>query len=282
MSGWALVPCVVLCLACNGPEEVGDRVIARAFEQQLMWSDLRQVVPLEAAPGDSVGIAEQFIESWMKQQVVLHMAEQNQPLDRMDIEAQLEDYRRSLLIFNYEQALVDQKLDTAVSAGDIERYYTGHQANFELKETIVRARWFKVNGLDKTALRRFEERFLRGTADDLHQVELTLAGKGVTITDRSATWTPLGVLASELGIPVQSGQEPAWRSGRQVFASGQGACFVEILDQRARNSVSPLEVVRPDIRAILLNQRKIQFIEDMRAALYAQARDNKDVVRYDQ
>jgi hypothetical protein len=33
----------------------------------------------------------------------------------LDMEAQLEDYRRSLLIYNYEQALVEQKLDTAFS-----------------------------------------------------------------------------------------------------------------------------------------------------------------------
>lgn len=278
-----LLGCVVLgCSACDGTDERGDQLLARAFDQQLMWSDLRQVVPLEATTEDSAAMADQFIESWIKQQVLLHMAEQNQALDRMDIDAQLEDYRRSLVIFNYEQALVDQKLDTAVGAADIERYYSEHQANFELKETIIRARWFKVNELDKRALRRMEERFLRGTSEDLHELELTLAGKGVSIVDRSTTWTPIGVLLAELGIPETSGQGAIAPKGKQVIKGDQGLWFLEVLDSRAQNSVSPLEMVRSDIRAILLNQRKIQLIEDMRTALYAQAKENKDVERFDQ
>jgi hypothetical protein len=242
-----------MLVGCAGAEEGPDLPVAKAYDQVLSWTDLRQVIPLDATPEDSAAMADQYIEVWMKQQAVLHMAERNQATEGMAMEAQLEDYRRSLVIFNYEQALVDQKLDTAVSEGEIERYYADHQPNFELKETIVRMRWFKVNEPDKRILRRMEERFLKGAADDLRELEIWLAQNGVSINDRSMNWIP--------------------------GSTENGAWFLEIIERRAQNSVSPLDLVRSDIRAILLNQRKIQLIEDMRSSVYAQAIENKDVER---
>lgn len=264
---------------CAGAEEGADQPVAKAYDQVLSWTDLRQVIPLEATPEDSAAMADQYIEVWMKQQAVLHMAESNQPSERLAMEAQLEDYRRSLVIFNYEQALVDQKLDTAVSEAEIERYYTEHQPNFELKETIIRMRWFKVNEPDKRILRRMEERFLKGAADDLRELEIWLAQNGVSIIDRSMNWILESTMITELDIPEPLTQDLEGRDGRQIIRSENGAWFLEIIERRAQNSVSPLDLVRSDIRAILLNQRKIQLIEDMRSSVYAQAIENKDVER---
>lgn len=276
-----MVGCAVLgCMACAASEDGADKPLARAYGQVLSWSDLRQVIPLEASATDSAALAEQYIEVWLKQQVILHMAEQNQVAERLDMEAQLEDYRRSLVIFNYEQVLVDQKLDTAVSQPEIEKYYAEHQANFELKEAIVRVRWFKVNEPDKRVLRKMEDRFLKGTVDDLHELEIWLARNGVSIMDRSMGWDPASTVLAELALSDAPNADAVLQQGKRVIRSDNGAWFIEVVEHRAQSSVSPLEMVRSDIRAILLNQRKIQLIEDMRSSVYAQAIENKDVERF--
>jgi hypothetical protein len=267
------------CVACGGVDDGLERPVARAYDQLLSWSDLRQVVPLEATVADSTAMADQYIEAWLKQQVVLHVAEQNLAAERLDMEAQLEDYRRSLVIFNYEQALVEQKLDTVVDLAEVERYYQEHEANFELKETIIRMRWFKVNELDKRELRKMEERFLRGTVDDLHELELWLANNGVSITDRTLSWTPRSTAMAELGLPASEAEAAFTKEGRQVIRTDHGAWFYDVVELRAQNSISPIGMVQADIRSILLNQRKIRLIEDMRSTIYSQAIENKDVER---
>lgn len=256
-----------------------DRPVARAYDQVLLWSDLRQVIPIEANSADSAALAEQYVEAWIKQQVVLHVAEQNQSADGLAMENQLEDYRRSLVIFNYEQALVDQKLDTSVTRAQTQAYYEQNLANFELKETTVRARWFKVNEVDRRELRKLEARFLRGTSEDQHELEVWLATHGVIITDRSTGWTPVSAVLSELRPGAVGSESLLQRTGRHTISSENGAWFIEVIEQRAANTPAPLELVQTDIRAILLNQRKLQLIEDMRASVYAQAIENKHVER---
>jgi len=225
-------------------------------------------------------MAEQYIEMWLRQQAILHMAEQNQVAGTLDMESQLEDYRRSLVIFGYEQALVDQKLDTSVTAADVEAYFTDHQANFELKEDVLRIRWFKVNEPDKRTLRRMSDRFLNGDVDDLHELELWLARNGVTIIDHSNSWYPASTVRADMELPTAQQGTDLTRPGKQVVTSDNGAWFIDVIEYRAQNSISPLDMVRSDIRAILLNQRKLQLIEDMRASVYAQAIENKDVERF--
>jgi hypothetical protein len=51
-----------------------------------------------------------------------------------------------------------------------------------------------------------------------------------------------------------------------------------VLDHRPRNShFSCSNWCRPDIRSILLNQRKLELIEEMRRNVYEQAVKNQDV-----
>jgi hypothetical protein len=270
----------VCSFSCSTPDDNADKPVARAFDEVLHWSDLRKVVPMDATAEDSTVLAQRYIESWMQQEVFLQMAESNLSADRLDLDEQLEKYRRDLVIFNYEQALVDQKLDMNVTEEEIVSYYEGHRSNFELKDNIVRARWFKVNEPDKRVIRKMEERFLSGNSEKRHELELWLAGSGVTITDRSSNWTPYAQLLADVPLSAVEAEALLHSHGSKVLKEGSAAWFVEIIDHQGRNSVSPLDLVRQDIRSILLNQRKLQLIEGMRRNVYKQALDNEDVEIY--
>jgi len=249
MSGLTMGCAMLSILACGRVDDGPDRPLARAYDQVLTWADLREVIPAEATGADSAAMADQFIEAWMRQEAILHMAEQNQVANGMDLDAQLEDYRRSLVIFGYEQALVDQKLDTNVTAEQMEAYYTEHKANFELKEAVLRMRWFKVNEPDKRTLRKMTERFRKGEAEDLHHLEIWLAHSGVAIVDHSAGWVPVSIIRSEMGLPPGEEGTALEQVGRQVITSTNGAWFVEVLELRAQNSLSPIDMVRARILA---------------------------------
>lgn len=270
----------VCSISCTPPEDQMDKPLARAYDQVLNWSDLRQVVPLGSSAEDSTILAQRYIDTWLRQQVILQMAERNLSTEGFELEDQLEEYRRSLVIFNYEQALVDQKLDTAVSDQEIRAYYEAHRANFELKDNIVRARWFKVNEPDKRVVRKMEERFLGGKNDQLHDLELWLAGLGVSITDRSGAWTPYSEVLAEVPLSGAEAANLLARGGKLVVKQDHAVWFVEILDHRTATSASPLEMVQQDIRSILLNQRKLQLIESMRETVYKQALEHEDVELY--
>lgn len=52
--------------------------------------------------------------------------------EEMNIQKQVEDYRTSLLIYQYKQKLIAQRLMDEISEEDIETYYNKNEKNFIL------------------------------------------------------------------------------------------------------------------------------------------------------
>lgn len=260
---------------CTTDTDHDDPMVARAFDQYLRWSDLRQVVPMEATAEDSAAIAQAFVNNWLHQQVELHQAEVNLAASQKEFEAELRDYRNSLLLFAYEEALVRQRLDTVIPAGEMEAYYKDNGAIFDLKDDILRARWFRVQDEDRRVLKRMEDRFLSGKPEQMRDVEIQLAEKGIVITDRSDAWTTLEELRNE--VPLEDVPTVGPEGKRMIVRNNTTTWFLDILELRPRHSAAPIELVRQDIRTTILNQRKLHLIEQMREDLYREASNTKDV-----
>ena len=275
--GRAAVIAALLLASCTAERDPGDKVVAEAYGDKLYWSDLRPVVPMDASPVDSAAIARRFLDNWARDRVMLHMAQQNLDKDQVNVEEQLKAYRESLITFAYEQALVLQNLDTVVSGSQVQEYYDKNIANFQLKDNIVRVRWFKMRGNDKKLLKRVEQLWRGNEEEDTHKLELLLAERGTAIIDTHDDWMDFGTLQQQ--VPLRPDNPTDWlqRQDKVIVDDATGTYFVNLIDHRLKDSTSPIDLVEPKIRSILINQRKLKLVERMREELYTNALAKKDV-----
>ena len=264
------------CGAVTEGEE-GEVPVAEAYQEKLFRSDLVGMIPPGTPVEDSAALARQYIDAWARERVLLHKAEENLSTAQKDVEQQLRDYRESLIVFAYEQALVDQKLDTNVSTAEIENYYKQNEKNFELKDNIVRARWFKLRETDKRVLKKVEDLWRSEKPEGLHDLEVLLAQRGSVINDTHDEWMAFSELQQQ--VPLHPDNPTDWipRQRKVMVSDSVGTWFVDLLEHRLKNSVSPMTLVRAEIRSILINQRKLQLIERMRKDLYEEALAQQDV-----
>lgn len=278
-TGWmrAATIAALALVGCKDQEDAAGKVVAEAFGDKLYWSDLRVVVPMASSPEDSAAIAKRFLDNWARDRVMLHMAEQNLDKSQINLDAQLKAYRESLLTFAYEQALVAQNLDTVVTGSQVQDYYDKNMANFQLRDNIVRVRWFKLRGGDKQQVKRVDQLWRSNDRDDLHKLELLLARQAVAITDSHEEWVEFGALQQQ--VPLRPGNPTDWlqRQSKVTVEDSTGTYFVNFLDHRLKDSTTPIDLAEPQIRAILINQRKLKLVERMREELYTNAVANKDV-----
>src|SRR5690606_7254225 len=89
-----------------------DQAIARAYDQYLYAEDLQGIVPDNVQGNDSSCIVNSFIEQWQQGIVLQKKAEKNVNIDESHLQERLDNYRKSLIRFQYEQELIRQKLDT--------------------------------------------------------------------------------------------------------------------------------------------------------------------------
>ena len=66
--------------------EKNGEPVARVFDEYLYASDLKDAIPEGTSQQDSVHLAKRYVESWVKDQLLKHRAEQYLTEEQMDFE----------------------------------------------------------------------------------------------------------------------------------------------------------------------------------------------------
>jgi hypothetical protein len=254
-------------------------VVARVFDYKLYSSELKDVIPAGTPKDDSIRMAGSFINTWVREMLLVHKAEQNLSAARKNVEKQLKAYRNSLIIYEYEKALVEQQLDTLVSDTEIEKYYNEHPADFALRDIIVKVIYVKT---DKNAPNLPRLRNWMRSEKPQDRVELNSYcrqfAENFYLNDDS--WLLFDDLIKE--IPIETDNKELFLKNNKYLevSDSTNLYLINFKGYMARDSRSPLAFEKENIRKILLNQRKRQLIDRMRDDLYREATESDDIEIY--
>ena len=92
---------------------VGDDIIASVDDSELFLSDVLREMPSNIE--DSAYFVQYYMDKWIREKLMLYHAELNLSIDMKDYEKQIDEYRSSLLIYAYQQQLLNQNFDTMIS-----------------------------------------------------------------------------------------------------------------------------------------------------------------------
>lgn len=269
---------LAICLSissCRQDKGRGEVVIASAYGQNLYPSDIEGLVGEGVSPQDSAAIVENYINQWLQQQVVINEAQQNVT---KDFAAELQNYKNSLLIYEYEQMVVNQKLDTNVTESEIKKYYDSHQDHFLLTTSIVKAIYVKVPK-DAPALKDLSKWMVKGnfTDDDFDNVQKMALSNGYECAFDADHWMPLYRFQSLLPIQGDYG-DVNLRGKRFLKVPAEDFIYLaHIFDYRPTGELSPMDYERENIKAVILNSRKIDIIRQMQTELLKKAESRGEI-----
>lgn len=267
---------LVLLLTSCSQKEVAPVAVAWAYNSPLTLEELSSVIPDNSSTEDSIRIAESYISTWMREKVVLYHAEMALQEEQKDFSAQLEDYRKSLLIYAYESELVSQKLDTAVSDKLIEDYYRSNQDNYQLKDYIVQAR-FCILDAETPKLNKFSKLFYSEDSLDREELEEFCIENSARYYFEESQWLYLDDLLKEVPIEVFDRESFLKKNKTIEFEKDNLLYFLVLKDYKLKDSVSPLSLEKENIRSVLLNIRKNELLNKMRNDLFNDAIRKKEI-----
>ncbi|MDB9775746.1 hypothetical protein OAB47_05885 [Vicingaceae bacterium] len=267
------------CTYFKSKEE--GNLIATVNDKNLYERDISELFKTGMSTEDSIEVATTYIDKWVKDNLLLQKAELNLTLDQKDFEKQLENYRNSLIIFNYEKRLVEQNLDTNIEDSDIEAYYRDNAKNFELKDNIVKVVYVKitpeapkVDDLRRVMQLKKEEDFQL-----LEEYCVQFAEKYFIDTSEWLLFSEYEKLAN-----VNIENETGYIQSKQLneWSDSTGSFFSQIIDHKIKSSLSPIEFAKDEIKSILLNKRKLLLIAEMKQNIYEEAVRKKQFEVYTQ
>jgi hypothetical protein len=160
-------------------------------------------------------------------------------------------------------------MDTAVNETEIIKYYENNLNNFILRNTIVKGIFVKVP-LSAPNINNVRNWTRSGNIDDLDKLEkysLNYAEK-FDIFDNS--WIFFRTLLEQIPLKVEQ-PERFLRYNRNIETSDSlFHYFVHISEYKPEGDISPIEMVKKDIKSILLNKRKIEFYNNLDKQVYSE------------
>ena len=270
---------LLLCLACSPSyDHKGKTPLVEVDGHFLYREDLLAVQPAGLPPDDSLLFADDYVRNWVEEVLLYGKAEENIP-DNAEVERLVANYRKSLILHIYQQALIRQKLSAQVTEEEVEAYYRDNIHLFKVDRPLIKGLYIKVplGSPHLSDVRRWYRSDSHDAVEHLEKYSLRNAVKYEYFYDK---WVPA---ADVLGQLPEGGREaePALAQKRPVeLADTAFHYFLNVTGYRAVGEDEPYELARDHARDLLLNIRQVEFMRGVRGDLYRRAMENNEIIYY--
>jgi hypothetical protein len=269
----------IILASCNyGNNSPLENPLARVHDVYLYPSDLMEHFQPGLSDEDSVRVLKRMVDDWARNQLLLIQAETYLPEAEKDIKKQVEEYRSSLLIFKYTQYLLFKNIDTIVNENEIIDYYTRNTSNFILNSDVVKANYIKV----PVTAPQINQLRTWCRLGDAHLEELnTYCNQHAEQYSLNADeWIRFNDLIAQTPLIIDNpGRYLTYNKNIEVSDSLHHY-FIHILERVPEGQPSPIELVRRNIYTVIMNKRKLEYIQDMENTVYKDGLSRKQVEIY--
>ncbi|MBM3170999.1 MAG: hypothetical protein FJZ75_05240 [Bacteroidetes bacterium] len=265
------------CSSGNKPVENGA-VIAKVGSATLNPEDISGLNFGDNAE-DSLMLLSAFAHKWVEEQVLYQRAQKELASSSSIFERQLEAYKKSLFIYSFQQQLVGESMDTAISDQAVEAYYLQNEKHFLLKTDIVKFRLAIFPSKAKPPAK------IRAMFSDLNSKKIPALESFLRVNSKSfflndTAWISVSDVSKLLPSSLELSHEKLSKKSFIELNDSTGLHWLWIQDVKMKKTVSPLEFEIPRIRAILLHQKKQIFLKDLERKWVQQALTEKTAEIY--
>ncbi len=273
---------LILGFACQKPSKQTDcheKIIAKVNNNKLYADELTQILPKGLGKKDSIAFTQNFIEKWANNEVFYQQAVNYLSEEELDINKELEQYKKELLSYKFQAKLINEKLDTNITDAQIEEYYNTNSRNFILKNNIVKVLYVKTP-INIPNLEKLKKLCYSSNAKDLEQLKSLCLQYANNYFMNDNTWLMFDDLKKEIN-QLKEVPEYNIQNGKTFeFTDAKSFYFLKIIDVKSKNSLSPLNFEKTNIKNMLMNQRKQKLINTIKKDFLDKAKTNKELEIY--
>jgi len=245
-------------------------VLARVGESNLLLRDVLEQMPGNLSPIDSAAFVQEYVDNWVDQELIYQQGATHLGNYR-ELMSQVEQYKRSLISQNYEKALL-QTHEKEVTDEECEVFYALYGSQMKLSEPIVKGLYVKIPADKKKqkSLKDWLVKLQKGNTDITEELEQYCQLRAVDYDVFFEQWHPMTYVTDRLPEQVV---DPASFLKLKLYemTDDEFAYFLLITDFRLEGEEAPFEYIVPEIRPILLNQRRRELLKSIYQDMRQQA-----------
>ncbi|MCG2419428.1 peptidyl-prolyl cis-trans isomerase [Aequorivita sp. F47161] len=259
---YILVACVSFVSCEYFQRKTEENPVARVNESYLYEADLKKLLNEDTTPEDSTLIVNNYINRWATQQLLIDQARINIPAEKLNQYNKLvQEYHNDLLTEAYKNVIVNKQLDSVIAEQEFQDYYETNKENFKLKDQLVKLRYVQLP-LNYEGLATVKEKLNRYNQKD--KAALTSQNyQFISSNFNDSVWVRKEVLLNTLPIIKSSSDQVLKKSNFTQLQDSLGVYLVKIEDVLNLNDTAPISYIKPTLRQIILNKRKLELIKKL-------------------
>ena len=259
--------------SCEGlfREKTEKEPVARVGEAFLYKEDLAPFLPDDMSAQDSILFVTNYINNWASKQLLLSKSKINLPEEKLaEFDRLVSDYRADLYTRAYVEALVFKGQDTAISNSQLREFYEQEKENFRLSEKLVQLRFIglPLQFLDKDNV---VDKMKNWSEDDrIYLDSVAIQFKKIHFND--SIWVNTSRVMEEIP-PLTPLNEEDYLKKSQFFEIQDSleVYLGQVTDVLEINDIAPFDYVSPDIRQLILNRRRMDYIRNLETDIIDEA-----------
>jgi len=269
---------VVLFLsACNNESE--GSIIAKVYDKELHSSDIYFLFKNQnLSISDSTKVAKDYVDKWVEEQILLHQSTDS-IIEMSLINDKANHYKNILIINQLENNYVNTHIDTTVTQNEYVIYYKNHKDDFQLNDYLVKILYVKVP-VDAPNLEQLKKWYKLKQTTDIIEIENYAKLYASNFYYDTINWIYFEDLTKEIPLVDFNKDRFITRKSKTIIDENDYFYFLNVLDYKLKNTTSPLEFEKHNIKQRILNTRIKELKEEYKKQNIEKAYNEKAVEIY--
>ena len=254
--------------------------IARVGKNYLYKSDIATLIPAGTSKEDSILLVRDFIDRWASQKLLIDAAERNlTDAKKATYNSLIKQYKVDLYTKAYIDEVVKNTVDTVVSEAELKKYYNDNKENFKTNGTLVRLRYINLSK-DNPKFATISSKFFDyNKKDKAFWKTYGLQCKSFAMND--TVWVDMSQVYVKLPVINPENRDELIRPGKKMqIQDKDDAYLIKVSNVIDKNQISPFEYIKPTLKEVLLNKRKLELIKKFEKDITNDAIKNNDYEIY--
>lgn len=253
--------------------------VARVEDEYLTQNQIEGIFENSTNFADSTMVLNNYINNWaanklLIQRALVNLTEENQNR----IQALVDDYKRDILINSYIDALVNENMNLEVTSYALDSLYDNYKETFKLTEDLFKIRFIYVSNLNPD-ISLFKKKLRRFNTDDARYLDsLSFQFNRFSLND--SIWKNKNEVFYQLPNLKKLNKYMLKKPNFIEIKDSLGLYLINIKDVLKANQYAPLEYVSETLKRMVINKRKLVFIDQLRKDITKDAIKNKSFEIY--
>ena len=266
----------ISALACS--DKGGDikRTPVLEVEGKFLYQDeIDQIIPATASLIDSADIAERYIKKWVTDVLVYENAKRN--INKLnDIEKRVEEYRKSLIINEYEQALIKERLSGVVTEDEMKKFYETYKSQLISQENLIKGLLLIVPK-NAPQIDKVREWVRLSNTKSLENIEKYSLKNAISYDYFMNNWTSFGEILKKAPFRIEDSGVFVRSTSFAETSDSTKMYLLRIVSSIPTGQTEPYDLAKKKISSILLNKKKSDFIIQFEKDIYKDAKEEGSI-----